>query len=832
MLEYFLYRRHGSISIMLSFLLIVILSLSSTMMETARYRSTHMLLEELEQNAAFSLLGYYDRDLYKNFGLLAMDTHVGEQQLRRYLDQNMNGADSGMDLNGVDTMLAIGEIKVDKLYDLAQNEVFRDQVMEFSAYRAPVRLASNMADLEDIMKDLKEKLEEAVPLLETFRKLADCLQKIIDTFTKLDLLIDAAKDFQKKTDDYKKAVGEFNNAVSARDKYKDNHTHDEEGYADQLASLNTTVKNKASALKEKISDVKKSMGTYYEKYNDFNGAYEGVMDAEVDTLISGAMRDADKLSDKKTRDNTKQMLEDMKKGFDGAKDLCNSVVSQMDTLYEGFIASCQDALTVQIGMLEGNPEDMGSITVVETLADGAILIIIVRTVVGLAKVLIELVEGWNKSIAKIGDMINVMKAKEIKGLFEPEYNNYLGGDVWNSLPGVSNGGKLKEIRNPYASSDEKLVEDKLSETSKIAESLDYDIRFLEPGVGPVEESALEIAMEEMKKAGDAFQEKCGEMGKASNVFNILSTLMGIVTTLSYFLDRVINLINVFISCVSSDFSRMLYQKMWGAVYANEMFSNRTTDTSEDKKLNNSSFPDFTSFMLSIDNECFDMANTEYILGGTQSEIENQLIAFVDILAMRVLCNIPAVLADQELVNLVGELCAVPVVGWIAALIVVCIMFFIEAWADMIFMIYTDEGVDIIKSLGYFTLDGSGINKLEKKVEQLMGSMADNKNKDEKKNEKSEEKDSSKWDYKDHMQVMLLLFVPNAKLNSRCADLIEMQMRQIKKMKGDADTFHLADMTTYARIHVKASYRPVLPIPVIPGLNDQGIYMESIHYTGY
>lgn len=855
MFEYFVHKKHGSISIMLSFLLIAVLSLSSTMMETARYRSTKMLLDELEQNATFSLLGCYDRDLYKNFGLLAMGPDIGEEQLRNYLDQNMNCLNSEMDLNGLDTMLAIEEVGVDKLYDLTQSEVFRAQVMEFSAYRAPVTLVSNMVDLEDMLKELSKKLNEALPLLDTFKKLAQCMQKIIDTFTKLKELIDEAETFEADAKNYRMAVEEYNDAVSDRNDYKENHTSDEEGYAEQLVSLNSTVSEKAAALKGKIATVKKSMGAYYNKYKEFKTAYDNALNAEVDALISGALYDANKIEDAGTKESTKKMLNEMKSGYDGAKDLCGSIVGQFDTSYEGFISSCQDSLTEQYNDLDESVENLSSIAIVETLAEGSTLIIVVRTVIGMLKVLTQMVDGWNKSIKQMSEMIKVMKIMQTGGLFEPEYNNILGNETWNSLPGVSNGGKLGDINNPYAAEDEKMVSDRLADTAKVAASLDYDIALLEPGAGPVEESALQIAMEQMKQAGDTFQEQCEKLGQATNILTILSALFNIIATLIAFLDSVLNLIHVFISCITSNLTRILYQKMWGAVYANEMFSNRTTDLGTDKRMNNTFFPNLSSFMLNVDNECFDMANAEYILGGTNIEIINQEVAFLEILAMRVLCNIPAIVSNETLWQVVEELCAIPFVGWIAAIIVVCVMFFLEAWADMIVMIYGDldgkQEVDIIKMNGYFTLKGGKTDdmkgqadELQKKVDLSKDHAKVNLAKDtntkvdlskdsaEEDKDKEKDKDPLKWSYKDHMQIMLLLFVSNDKLYARCADLIQMQTQQMKKLGGDIKPFKLSDMNTYARVRVDAKYRPVLPVPVIPGLNDMGIPMESIHYSGY
>ena len=65
MFSWFIRNRKGSITIMISALLIAVLSMSSTLIEIAKYRSMERVFKEAEENAAFSVLSQYDRDLYE-----------------------------------------------------------------------------------------------------------------------------------------------------------------------------------------------------------------------------------------------------------------------------------------------------------------------------------------------------------------------------------------------------------------------------------------------------------------------------------------------------------------------------------------------------------------------------------------------------------------------------------------------------------------------------------------------------------------------------------------------------------------------------------------------
>lgn len=73
-----------------------------------------------------------------------------------------------------------------------------------------------------------------------------------------------------------------------------------------------------------------------------------------------------------------------------------------------------------------------------------------------------------------------------------------------------------------------------------------------------------------------------------------------------------------------------------------------------------------------------------------------------------------------------------------------------------------------------------------------------------------------WDYKDYLFYMMLITKPSDVILSRCADLIELQMR---KLKG-TDGFALKEMATCIRVDATGAYEPLMPIPVIPGLNSK------------
>ena len=132
MFTYFVKNKHGYVTVMLIAMLISVLFINTTFMEIGRYRSIEKLFGEIQENAAFSVLANYDRDLLENFGLLAVEDDIDSEKFNEYLMANINGI-SVEDINKVDAFLGGSEVRADlqKLFFLSQRNVFQNQVNEF-----------------------------------------------------------------------------------------------------------------------------------------------------------------------------------------------------------------------------------------------------------------------------------------------------------------------------------------------------------------------------------------------------------------------------------------------------------------------------------------------------------------------------------------------------------------------------------------------------------------------------------------------------------------------------------------------------------------------------
>lgn len=842
------YRRRGAITIMLAFLLVTVLSLSSTLMEVARYRSLERLYKEMEENAAFSMLSEYDRDLFKKYGLLAMKQTIGEEELLEYLRSNMN---IGLaDYNGIDSMLSIAEegIEIEKLYNLAQHDVFKTQISEFCAYRAPINIANEALNIEDTIKDLVEKLEESLPILNMFLKLVDVASNMTDALEKEYKFVKACVDLKDDVNTYKDKVSKYNDAVSERNAWE---AMDEEeikntpNYYERLEELRQNVKASAGNLQSAIGSLKEALGTQKEAYESYMSSYEKLLGSGIDAVLAEAKVDADAIKDEKTKANAKKMIEDMEKGYKDTNEYSTLIQEEYRKYMNSDIEKTQEELSAQSGVLEGDGASLNSVTEVYVVSHSYLTILVDMFLSTIAQIE-KIVQQYSDALKQIWNCIEAFKYVQSLGIVDPMLNQNIQDDIFYNLPGKTGGREcLAEVTNPYEELDELKKNIQIAETEEVAAAIDFDTSVLNTNDVEAKINGLVSAMNNTLSKWDVLADRITSFKTSINIVKTIIDIGKIAIALGDFLLSLINVAYTFLEIAKNvTLEVFLYSRLYPAIYAKEMFSNRCTETS-DKKMNGESYT-----IVSVENgELFEKANVEYVVCGTSNEIKNQTQTFLLLLLLRVICNIPAIVSDTTLMGIVEELCAT-IVGIIVAVILVMVVFFLEAYLDMVFLLYDKDGIDFIKLKGYLKFDASGLDNLKVKVKSLI-EQAKKQSKDKIKNAiigesnagNKEDKDgkakknvknllNSGWTYKDHLLVLLVLFVDSDRMYARCADLIEMDLKYSKKMAGKIEEFKLSEMATYIRVESEAQYTPLLPIPSFPGLNTKKIPIKNIHYSGY
>lgn len=898
MLSLFLDNRRGAITVMLSFLLIAVMSINTTFLEASRYRSLERLYKEIEENAAFSALSQYDRDLFKNFGLLAMDQSMDEEKLVKYLLSNINAALK--DGNGADYLLEISaeDIDFEKIYDLAQKDIFKEQIDEFCAYRAPAYLLDEVLNIEDALKSFLKQLENMIPFLDVFKNLMSQAQKIVEIHIALDEYKESSQNLRDTKSKYESSVDEYNIAVAERDAYLANADEEHPVDEETLKSLNDAIESKAEGVKGSIENLKEGLAGFYEKYTAFYDKFEAMLGGNMDVELAELKQEADGMSDAKQRETAKQMANSMENAYKDSKEACGKISLLMNKVTEQDILSSQEKLSGQYSKLSGSGQDAGSIDTVQ-MTNGMSLMDLVRMVISIGETMAEVIMKVAEALGALSEAVKLLKIVGTGATYEPEYNNVVNGNLLGNLNPMQG--------NSYSESDRSLAQAQIRETEAVAKNLNFDTSIFSSLGGLPDNQTLQNALSDTTHALDNFLTNMQSLNTSgifvvSRILNILTTMISCVVIL---IEAIIHLASIAAQILSGgNIMKMIYQKINAAVYANAMFSNRTTNVVSDKRLNGSSFGYYSA--LGDDSSCFDMANGEYIISGGMSEIENQKKVFGLMLAIRTLCNLPAVFGNEFVMEVVEGLGSTGILIPVA-LVIFFVVLLVEAYLDMIFIVYTPEGVDFIKMEGYlnftgeveiteyfrqlrtvieeinirqtasqteveysyteYTMEEHGAeveanidvgfnNEFKKKYQSLTQNTFSKKaikeenmkrleqiEKGKIKDEGKKKIDMGKWkqdyvdgltkaNYNDHMLLMMMMLISNEKIYSRCADLITMQMKQIKKKKGAVKEFELEDMATYMRLETTAYYTPLLPIPVIPGLNDKGLPIKNIHYSGY
>lgn len=884
--ERFLRNRRGSVTIMLTFLLLTVMSMGTTLTEVARYRTLERMYKEISNNASFSVLSHYDRDLFENYGLLGLDPSIGKEEYIYYLQENLNG--SIAERNSIDSLVNVSENYIDfqKLYDLGQYEVFESQINEFSAYRVPVNFALELVNLEERFGDLREQLEVATKILEFYKALADTVTGMIEVYTAFCEYNDKCDDLVEKKDNYWKAVNEYNAAIEARDQFKDNYnamqanvgeaqsyqgvnaTESNEDYQQKLAQKNAAIDTAASNLSNQIVALEKSLIEQYDSYKKIREKVPGTLNNIKETITSGKAADIATSMKGEEKKAAEENLEAAKKAYEATYTLSDKIVTGLEGFTQNMVNTTRDNLRKQmetVTTIEGDTaKKIKDVPIVG--AD------YVSTCMSIAFDVINEVEKLMKDcweiLSKIKTMLESFDDLSNAQMIDPHYNNVIIPQVSSQLSGhQKNGDTMMSVSNPYSGRDADLKDKKIEETRAVANVLDFPINELRESDAATLGTSLENAMERHRLAKDALMASIRKVNAFTILVNTLNIISDIVQKLVEYIDSLVDLAGKLITVISTGIFNVLLDKFAAAKYATTMFSSRATDFSKDKKLNGSDFNNYSQ-MLTIDTEVFDKANVEYILAGSAIEATNQSTAFTLMFILRLLCNVPLVFKNQLLNNLCKEVISTTLVTVVRIVWVI-----LESQADMVILTSGKE-VELIKQSGHFEISAD-VNEMENKVTVILESvesikkrreeevkkeaeMAKNQNKASKKDtqeedkkedkkeesNKSETKDFLKVTYEDHLFLFLLLFVSNEKICSRCADLIDMDMRLVKWYGGEDKEFKLGDMATYVRVDSIAEYAPVLPIIVpelqltetenefgIPSLENK-LKIRDSHYNGY
>jgi len=209
-------KNHGAITIYLSIILSAVFMLSGVLMDTVRIRAAEIQLRRAANTAAGSALAGYSTTLKKDYGLFALhnsDSNYLEEDIKYYLTNQLITEEMNLDkkhqitrypnlfyannqfnkVNFIDLYdYHLENIEVIPIYNFTENEILRQQIIEYMKYRAPVQFAENfMEKIKSVAssKELASAYKQKITLekkLQNIEKALSRLQEQLNLINKFD----------------------------------------------------------------------------------------------------------------------------------------------------------------------------------------------------------------------------------------------------------------------------------------------------------------------------------------------------------------------------------------------------------------------------------------------------------------------------------------------------------------------------------------------------------------------------------------------------------------------------------------------------------------------
>lgn len=181
----------GQITVFLSLILLAVLLLAAVLVDLARISSGRTLVKTAINSAARSVIAEYGSKLSDEYGLFALakkDSSVLTDELKDYISRNLTiPVKDGEYKHRIDMYgFRIEEVVITPLYNLSENSVFRQQVLEYMKYRAPRELVEGFLDRLAVFKETGKmsaaykKKVEADKILGRMDKFQQSLKKEVD----------------------------------------------------------------------------------------------------------------------------------------------------------------------------------------------------------------------------------------------------------------------------------------------------------------------------------------------------------------------------------------------------------------------------------------------------------------------------------------------------------------------------------------------------------------------------------------------------------------------------------------------------------------------------
>ena len=184
----------GAVTVMVTLLLVPAVLVCGTGVDLARIYAARSTVQDANQLAANSVLASYDallQDLYGLFGVMEGNLGIAEDYVNLSVegeDWNDRGMGSFQSFYG--TIVTAGSVTVAPDQNLGNPTVLRRQIEEFSKFRAPAVIVSELGEKLEIFEKIQEDakvIDKKLEVDDGVEDLEECYRKIYDRVTELDM---------------------------------------------------------------------------------------------------------------------------------------------------------------------------------------------------------------------------------------------------------------------------------------------------------------------------------------------------------------------------------------------------------------------------------------------------------------------------------------------------------------------------------------------------------------------------------------------------------------------------------------------------------------------
>lgn len=827
----------GSISIFLCLLLTPFLTIVLGLSEYARAQEAKALANEALELTAISELSDYDQYILDRFGFLctSQENTLGDS-LNTKLSANMSSLGNQMSWNNA---TVAGKLP------LSNTAALRQQLVTFSEVTVPLSLL-----YDNVLNELIDKLNsvtEVAAIADTMNNVgtfADSLSTVVEKLETLKSSIDSSKTYAENTIALSR---ELANKVSTlyqklntvgillpADATVEEITAAVDTFCSTYVDDLKTIYEVANNLKNSIVTLKSSLTTIKDNADAFVDAVDTAK-ASANNITAGNSIDEDGSITNAASNTMDSILEEMSNLVDNTVDnLRTSLITNAQVAVDGVIDTVMqktglaDISTRYQLIVDGEyfKDDEGNITDMAK-----------EDITGLLKV------AYSAYTSHSSDELETY----FTNLFVPQTINY--EEIGQTIQGI-----LNNADNQFKSEAETSLVTLFTNLVNAVKSIfdlevfyDTDLcafvntgntssspyqRFLE-AIGlmftAIEEFTDSIGGWNLLKALKAVGKMFKSMGE------MMSSLVSIVG------DTVTNIMKLAGTAVSGDV-QALYEELLIGGYMLGSLPCRTDDAGREtvtisgatcsrvklsgETLTGSSYNSIArpgknlsslasgglqnlhTFINSVQagagtDTMFCGAELEYIRAGTNSEIANQVICFLDIYFIRLVCDMVAVFSDPEVATVAA---AANIASWVVYILYILV----EPLCDTIVLV-NGETVPIIKTDCFLTVTGlpGFISKIgsvmSDDIKQALEDSISTVDSTSSGASGETEKDSSlvgdllEIDYKTHMLLVLVIGVDANDMVTRLGDLVKLETAEYYRQNGG--TFDINK--TYTAVEVSA-----------------------------